>query len=327
MRFSKSNGLIAASLMLILGSASGGFAQQGPGSAGIVRISDGRVRSTSTVQTATAQSVEQVGGHRFGPVAGDYPTGSCPTGGCPTGSCPNGVGQDCQSGFCQGCRGGCFHGHFGEHYCKHSPDYGYAPPTKYPLHRRGVEYTNYFPQKWYGAGADYSQSPAPMVYQPTDTTQLGYYYQHVPFWQPMPNRLPPRPIPSQWHSTPPAISASRYCNGFFPGQMGPYSGFSGWHGRHNAGTYMTVDGMNGSCPPNNNMGPINSHSTPMTSPQPLPGSGEIVPPIQSVPGPIDVTPRPLQDQMIDSQPASASSDAGRLPPSPSSASNGNVNPF
>ena len=307
MRFTKSNGLIAASLMLILGSASSGFAQQGPGSAGVVRISDGRVRS------AAAQSVEQVGGHRLG----DCQNGNCPTGGCPTGNCPSGIGQDCQSGYCPSCRGGCLHGHFGEHYCKHSPDYGYAPPTKYPLHRRGVEYTHYYPQKWYGAGADYSQSPAPMVYQPTDTTQLGYYYQHVPFWQPMPNRLPPRPIPAQWHTTPPAISASRYCNGYFPGQLGPYTGLSGLHRGHNAGSYVTVDGMNGSCPPNNN-------TAPMTSPQPLPGGSEIVPPIQSVPGPIDVAPQPLQDQVIDSQPASASSG---LPPSPSSASNGDVNPF
>ena len=316
MRFTKSNGLIAASLMLILGSATSGFAQQGPGSAGIVRISDGRVRSNG--QTTTAQSVEQVGGHRYGPMAGDCQNGSSPTGGCPTGNCPTGFGQDCQSGACPTCRGGCLHGKFGEHYCKHSPDYGYAPPTKYPLHRRGVEYTNYFPQKWYGAGADYSQSPAPMVYQPTDTTQLGYYYQHVPFWQPMPNRLPPRPIPSQWHTTPPAVSASRYCNGFFPGQLGPYAGNSGWHGGHNAGSYVTVDGMNGSCPPNN-------YAAPMTSPQPLPHGSETVPPIQSVPGPIDTAPQPLQEQVIDSQPVSA--DAGGLPPSPTSASNGKVNPF
>ena len=316
MRFTKSNGLIAASLMLILGSATSGFAQQGPGSAGIVRISDGRVRSSA--QTATAQSVEQVGGHRYGPMAGDCQNGSSPTGGCPTGNCPTGFGQDCQSGACPTCRGGCLHGKFGEHYCKHSPDYGYAPPTKYPLHRRGVEYTNYFPQKWYGAGADYSQSPAPMVYQPTDTTQLGYYYQHVPFWQPMPNRLPPRPIPSQWHTTPPAVSASRYCNGFFPGQLGPYAGQAGWHGGHNSGSYVSAGGMNGSCPPTGNVAPT-------TSPQPLQHNIETVPPIQSVPGPIDTAPQPLQEQVIDSQPVSA--DAGGLPPSPSSAANGNSSPF
>ena len=309
MRFTKSNGWLAASLMLILGSASSGFAQQGPDSAGMVRISDGRVRSK--VQTAAAQSVEQVGGHQHGPVAG----------GCPTGNCPTGIGQDCQSGNCPGgCRGGCFNGHFGEHYCKRSPDYGYAPPTKYPLHRRGVEYTNYYPQKWYGAGADYSQSTAPMVYQPTDTTQLGYYYQHVPFWQPMPNRLPPRPIPAQWHTTPPAVSASRYCNGFFPGNLGPYTGNAGFHGGRSTSSYVTANGTNGSCPPALN-------GTPVTSPQPLPGNGQIVPSIQSEPQPIDAAPQPLQDQLFDSQPASAAAESGGLPPSPSSASNGNANPF
>ena len=310
MRFTKSNGWLAASLMLILGSASSGFAQQGPDSAGMVRISDGRVRS------AAAKSVEQVGGHRFS----DCQNGNCPTGGCPTGNCPTGIGQDCQSGNCPTCRGGCFGGHFGEHYCKRSPDYGYAPPTKYPLHRRGVEYTNYYPQKWYGAGADYSQSTAPMVYQPTDTTQLGYYYQHVPFWQPMPNRLPPRPIPAQWHTTPPAVSASRYCNGFFPGNLGPYTGNAGFHGGRSTSSYVTANGTNGSCPPALN-------GTPVTSPQPLPGNGQIVPSIQSEPQPIDAAPQPLQDQLFDSQPASAAAESGGLPPSPSSASNGNANPF
>jgi hypothetical protein len=32
---------------------------------------------------------------------------------------------------------------------------------------------------------------------PTDTTQLGYYYQHAPAWRPAP--APGAPIPSQWH--------------------------------------------------------------------------------------------------------------------------------
>lgn len=201
-----------------------------------------------------------------GPVAnGNCPTGNCPTGNCPTGGCPTG-----------NCPSGCFQGKFGEYYCKRSPDYGYSPPAKYPLHRRGIEYNHYYPANWYGAGADYSQSQAPMVYQPTDTTQLGYRYQHVPFWQPMPNRLPPRPIPAQWHTTNPAVSASRFSNGNGPagyagGQFGGYSGYQN-------GSY----GAANSCPPGMNSTPtmITQPGSPASAIPPAPlGTGAPASPI------------------------------------------------
>lgn len=80
------------------------------------------------------------------------------------------------------------------------PDYGWNAPVKVPVVRRGVTYDRYWPEQWHGTG-----SPAagqyrsyPQVYSPTDTTQLGYTYQQVPYWQPA-NRLPPPPVPSQWH--------------------------------------------------------------------------------------------------------------------------------
>lgn len=80
------------------------------------------------------------------------------------------------------------------------PDYGWNSPVKVPVVRRGVTYYRYWPEQWHGTG-----SPAagqyrsyPQVYSPTDTTQLGYTYQQVPYWQPA-NRLPPPPVPSQWH--------------------------------------------------------------------------------------------------------------------------------
>ncbi len=34
---------------------------------------------------------------------------------------------------------------------------------------------------------------------PTDTTQLGYYYQKVPTWVPVPGMIPPPPQPEEWH--------------------------------------------------------------------------------------------------------------------------------
>jgi hypothetical protein len=99
---------------------------------------------------------------------------------------------------------------FRERYCKNSPDYGYAPPAKVPLHRRGIQYSNYYPNQWYGLPGSGLAGGYPMVYQATDTTQLGYYYQHVPSWQPNPNMLPRRPIPAQWHIGAPAVLGSDY---------------------------------------------------------------------------------------------------------------------
>jgi hypothetical protein len=153
-------------------------------SVGIVRISDGKPKTP--VQNA---SFHGHGGH------GGYAYGDC-------NNCDN-----CNYG------GKHCHGWFQEHYCKNSPDHGYSPPAKYPLHRRGVQYTQTFPNQWYGLpGASYQS--APMVYQPTDTTQLGYTYQHVPFWQPNPSMMPKRPVPAQWHIVAPAVHASSFHNGY-----------------------------------------------------------------------------------------------------------------
>ena len=38
-----------------------------------------------------------------------------------------------------------------------------------------------------------------MVYQATDTTQLGYSYAHVPTWRRNSGMIPPTPIPSNFH--------------------------------------------------------------------------------------------------------------------------------
>ena len=126
---------------------------------------------------------------------------ACPT--CPQQTCPQ-QGQSCP-GYC---RTGC-----DDCYLKAiekwalcpgyyilPPDYGFNTPVKVPVVRRGVTYYRYYPEQWYGTGSP----PAgkyrsyPQVYSPTDTTQLGYTYQQVPYWQPA-NRLPPPLVPAQWH--------------------------------------------------------------------------------------------------------------------------------
>lgn len=150
---------------------------------GLVRISD---RSPSSVQTTPV-------GHKH------YAHGPVMTTTIPA----DGSGQ-----YCDNCdrRGG----HGGNAWRMHlPPDHGYSVPAKFPLQRRGVEYENYFPPQWYGAGLTYQQN-YPMVYMPTDTTQLGFYSQHVPFWRPNPNMLPPRPVPSQWHIHAPVVYSSDF---------------------------------------------------------------------------------------------------------------------
>ena len=127
---------------------------------------------------------------------------ACPQQACPT--CP----QQCQScpGYCRtGCHECCLKPIVKWAVCPSyyilPPDYGWNAPVKVPVVRRGVTYYRYYPEQWYGTGS----APAgtyrsyPQVYSPTDTTQLGYTYQQVPYWQPAPSRLPPSPVPSQWH--------------------------------------------------------------------------------------------------------------------------------
>ncbi len=120
----------------------------------------------------------------------------------------------------------CKHGHHGkhcnlfrEHYCKYPSDYGYTTPEKLPIYRRVVQYNQYFPNAWYGTpnGGIAPGVAYPQIYQPTDTTQLGFYYQHVPFWQPNPNALPPRPIPAQWHRLNPSYKVPWSHGGGFGG--------------------------------------------------------------------------------------------------------------
>ena len=285
--------MMAAAFLLSLGAAASAFAQRAPDSAGIVRITDGGVRSSGP--QSGGRSIQQTGGYRGGMSGTPCQDGSCQfgnqvngnqvngnmAGGYSTGNCP--AGGNCPSGRCMRCRG-CLSGKFCEHYCKHSPDYGYSPPSQYPLLRRGAEYTNYYPAAWYGAGADYSHSQAPMVYQPTDTTQLGFYYQHVPYWQPQPNMVPPRPIPAEWHITPPAMQASNWapCYSIGHGCQHRRFGHRGYSGGYGVKGDCPADGtvMNQGVSPQ----PIKSEAAvPSGPPRPAPvdtdatGSPEVLP--------------------------------------------------
>jgi hypothetical protein len=67
------------------------------------------------------------------------------------------------------------------------------------MHRHWVPYYKFFPNGWTGQPTPVPQLRLPMVYMPTDTTQLGYYYQHVPHWHAYQGMTPPVPRPVDWH--------------------------------------------------------------------------------------------------------------------------------
>ena len=79
------------------------------------------------------------------------------------------------------------------------PHSGWNQPGRRPMHRSWVPYHKFFPGSWTGHGTPEPQHRAPLVYMPTDTTQLGYYYQHAPTWHAYPGMIPPVPRPSDWH--------------------------------------------------------------------------------------------------------------------------------
>lgn len=141
---------------------------------------------------------------------------SCPN--CRSGAgCPSHGGYGGYGGYGYGCGYGygnqtCIrpgsHAHqildwFNPHgMCVHSPDHGWAPPGKmHTPHPQQVAYNKMFPDAWTGqTGAGAMGGPrAVQVYMPTDTTQLGYYYQAAPRWHAQRGMVPGVPDPRQWH--------------------------------------------------------------------------------------------------------------------------------
>lgn len=80
------------------------------------------------------------------------------------------------------------------------PDAGWNAPAHLPVNYDGVWYGTYLPQHAYGTPGGGFIANYPTVYQPTDTTQLGYYYHKVPTWQSRSDMIPGVPNPSNFHS-------------------------------------------------------------------------------------------------------------------------------
>lgn len=65
---------------------------------------------------------------------------------------------------------------------------GWGVPSS-RLTRIGSSYDRWYPQTWYtqaGAGPEAAGPNPPIIHQPVDTMQQGFYYKHVPAWQPGP---------------------------------------------------------------------------------------------------------------------------------------------
>ncbi len=77
---------------------------------------------------------------------------------------------------------------------------GFYPPTPSPyVLQQPVIYQRYLPDQLYGTpGMRYTWAAQPMVYMPTDTTQLGFNYMYVPQWLPNRGNYPMAPNPIMW---------------------------------------------------------------------------------------------------------------------------------
>jgi hypothetical protein len=157
----------------------------GDDAAGVVRITDSPPVVPATVfQPGPAPAT--VPPATAGPVT-PAPVG--PANGVVAGAAVDGT---CDDG-CHDCHG---HGHC----CYWSwLQQGFGVPVATGLTKEAVVYYHYWPQKWYGEPGWALHPTFPMVYMPTDTTQLGFYYQRVPQWLPNPAMYPGVPRPNEWN--------------------------------------------------------------------------------------------------------------------------------
>jgi len=118
---------------------------------------------------------------------------------CDPCDCDSGLGGSICSRLGSACGGGlCGSGLCGAGGCCGFPDRGWNMPVKTPITRNPVSYTRYQPSQWYGSSGSGYGSNFPMIYRPTDTTQLGFTSQNVPYWRR--GRGPGMPPPASIHN-------------------------------------------------------------------------------------------------------------------------------
>lgn len=84
--------------------------------------------------------------------------------------------------------------------CHTSPGHGWCPPSARSIERTPVQYQRYYSNQYMGQPGPTGRANYQQIYMPTDTTQLGFYYQSVPTWQPRRGMIPPPPDPSMYHT-------------------------------------------------------------------------------------------------------------------------------
>jgi hypothetical protein len=125
--------------------------------------------------------------------------GTCPNGTCYGGTTTSG-GWNNNGWASRGWGGGCLHGHLwgGCQHCRNGFVQGNAfvrPPAVWPVASSSNTYQNYWSPSLTGT-APVPSPVYPMIYHPTDTTQLGFSYKHVPHWGYRSQMLPAAPIPN-----------------------------------------------------------------------------------------------------------------------------------
>lgn len=207
----------------------------------------------------------------------NYANGTCPNGNCQAGGNYTWSGNSWNGNG--GWGGGCWNGR-----CQHGLAHGNAfvrPPAVWPVARTPNTYGYYWsPQLMGGQGGAAQAGNFPMIYHPTDTTQLGFSYQHVPRWGYRPEMLPPAPVPN-W----PLGQHTAYGSGFGFGGGGSCPTGNCWNG----GTTV----VNPTPVPDTNM------SSPVT-PAPIPAN-----PVNPAPGGIKVPPPPPEAPVNQPEPEAA----------------------
>ncbi|MCA9042378.1 MAG: hypothetical protein KDA65_18640, partial [Planctomycetaceae bacterium] len=140
--------LLAALAVAAIGMISTASADEG-----VARIADGQYSGEPQLLSFEGSSVEY----------GGYVDGGCP-------NCNYGEACDSCEGSCP--KDGCCN--------KYPPDAGWGRPIRNYIQRVPVSYLKRWPDSVSGINHPGPMKTFPMVYQPTDTTQLGFYYQRVP---------------------------------------------------------------------------------------------------------------------------------------------------
>ncbi len=119
----------------------------------------------------------------------------------------NGYSYDCPPGYSNRYDGGGSYRYYSSREgraflrkCHTSPGHGWCPPSARSIERTPVQYQRYYSNQYMGQPGPTGPANYPQIYMPTDTTQLGFYYQSVPTWQPRRGMIPPPPDPSMYHT-------------------------------------------------------------------------------------------------------------------------------